>query len=111
MKNRFLGMKMGSRTRPDYPRPRKTWKTDRKPRKTRKFENLGSADGAKPLVFHLPRPGGRLRFPESKKKIKIKIIINERKKNPEKKIQHDFIALDFFSGFELGNLNLDTFVI
>ena len=51
MKNRFLDMKMGSRTRPDYPRPRKTWKTDRKPRKTRKFENLGSADGAKPLVF------------------------------------------------------------
>ena len=51
MKNRFLGMKMGSRTRPDHPRPRKTWKTDRKPRKTRKFENLGSADGAKPLVY------------------------------------------------------------
>ncbi len=54
MKNRFLGMKMGSRTRPDHPRPRKTWKTDRKPRKTRKFENLGSADGAKPLVLDRP---------------------------------------------------------
>ena len=37
MKNLFLGMKMGSRTRPDHPRPRKTRKTDRKPRKTRKF--------------------------------------------------------------------------
>ena len=32
MKNRFLGMKIGSRTRPDRPRPRKTWKTDRNPR-------------------------------------------------------------------------------
>ena len=62
MKNRFLGMKMGSRTRPDYPRPRKTWKTDRKPRKTRKFENLGSADGAKPLV--LIQPSGTVQ-PES----------------------------------------------
>ena len=35
MKNRFLGMKIGSRTRPDRPRPRKTWKTGRKPRKPR----------------------------------------------------------------------------
>ena len=41
MKNRFLGMKMGSRTRPDHPRPRKTRKTDRKPRKTRKIEKFG----------------------------------------------------------------------
>ena len=28
-------MKIGSRTRPDRPRPRKTWKTGRKPRKPR----------------------------------------------------------------------------
>ena len=34
MKSRFLGMKIGSRTRPDRPRPRKTRKTDRKSRKT-----------------------------------------------------------------------------
>ena len=37
MKNRFLGMNMGSWTRLDHPRPRKTRKTGRKPRKTRKF--------------------------------------------------------------------------
>ena len=28
-------MKIGSQTRPDRPRPRKTWKTGRKPRKPR----------------------------------------------------------------------------
>ena len=52
MKNRFLGMKMGSRTRPDYPRPRKTWKTDRKPRKTRKFEGfLPASENVPKRVF------------------------------------------------------------
>ena len=29
-------------------------------------------------------------------------------KNSGEKFQHDFIALDFFSGFELGNETLDT---
>ena len=51
MKNRSRSTKMGPRSRPRPPRPRKTQKTVRKPRKNRKFENLGSADGAKPLVF------------------------------------------------------------
>ena len=34
-----------------------------------------------------------------------------RETNPGKKIQHDFIALELFSGFELGNETLDTSMI
>ena len=36
-RNRFLGIETGFRTRPDRPRPRKTWKTDRKTRNIRFF--------------------------------------------------------------------------
>ena len=75
MKNRFLGMKMGSRTRPDHPRPRKTRKTGRKPRKTRKIENMRSA------------APGRSSMPENRKmtkKIKFeKNLVEKKFKKPK----------------------------